>query len=50
MMLLFLAAVVTIPLGLDLYLPVPEDNPLTLENVEENSAVITIMPGVRNDR
>jgi hypothetical protein len=33
-MLLFLAAVVTIPLGLDLYLPVPEDNPLTLENIE----------------
>jgi len=29
-----LLAVVTIPLGLDLYLPVPEDNPLTLEGIE----------------
>ena len=33
-MLLFLAAAVTIPLGLDLYLPVPEDNPLTAEKIE----------------
>jgi cytochrome c peroxidase len=30
MMFLFL----TIPLGLDLYLPVPEDNPITLEKIE----------------
>ncbi|MBK5292531.1 MAG: c-type cytochrome [Acidobacteriia bacterium] len=33
-MLLLLAAAVTIPLGLDLYLPVPEDNPLTFEKIE----------------
>ena len=33
-MLFLLAAIVTIPLGLDLYLPVPEDNPLTNENIE----------------
>src|SRR6516225_10240144 len=33
-MLLFLAAAVTIPLGLDLYLPAPEDNPLTSEKIE----------------
>ena len=33
-MLLFLAAAVTIPLGLDLYMPVPEDNPLTTEKIE----------------
>src|SRR6516225_11728070 len=33
-MLLFLAAAVTIPLGLDLYLPAPEDNPLTAERIE----------------
>ena len=32
-MLLFLAAAVTIPLGLDLYLPAPEDNPLTAQKV-----------------
>jgi cytochrome c peroxidase len=32
-MLLLLAAAVTIPLGLDLYMPVPEDNPLTAEKV-----------------
>jgi cytochrome c peroxidase len=29
-----LAAVLSIPLGLDLYLPVPDTNPLTLEKVE----------------
>ena len=34
MPLLLLAAAVTIPLGLDLYLPVPEDNPLTAEKIE----------------
>src|SRR5436309_9470346 len=28
------AAAVIIPLGLDLYLPVPEDNPLTAEKIE----------------
>src|SRR5678815_2891220 len=33
-MLFFLAAAVTIPLGLDLYLPAPEGNPLTLEKIE----------------
>ncbi|MCC6393506.1 MAG: c-type cytochrome [Bryobacterales bacterium] len=32
-MLLLLA--ITIPLGLDLYLPVPEDNPLTAEKIEQ---------------
>jgi len=29
-MLLALAAAIAIPLGLDLYLPVPDDNPLTI--------------------
>jgi cytochrome c peroxidase len=33
-MLLLLAAAVTIPLGLDLYMPVPEENPLTTEKIE----------------
>jgi cytochrome c peroxidase len=33
-MLLLVAAAVTIPLGLDLYMPVPEDNPLTAEQIE----------------
>src|SRR3954463_8655704 len=33
-MLLLLAAALTIPLGLDLYLPAPEDNPLTAEKIE----------------
>ena len=33
-MLLLLFAVVTIPLGLDLYLPVPEEDPLTAEKIE----------------
>src|SRR6516162_2774025 len=33
-MLFLLAAAVTIPLGLDLYLPSPEDNPLTAEKIE----------------
>ena len=33
-MLLRLAAAVTIPLGLDLYMPVPEENPLTPERIE----------------
>jgi cytochrome c peroxidase len=33
-MLSVLALAVTIPLGLDLYLPVPEDNPLTADKVE----------------
>src|SRR3954466_5932611 len=33
-MLLLLAAAVTIPLGLDLYMPVPEENPLTPEGIE----------------
>jgi cytochrome c peroxidase len=30
---MLLLAVITIPLGLDLYLPVPEDNPLTAEKI-----------------
>lgn len=34
-MLLLLAAAVTIPLGLDLYLPVPDDNPLTAESIDQ---------------
>ena len=34
MLLLLAAAVLAIPLGLDLYLPVPEDNPLTTERIE----------------
>ena len=33
MLLRFLAALIAIPLGLDLYLPVPEDNPITQEKV-----------------
>jgi cytochrome c peroxidase len=33
-MLLLFAAAITIPLGLDLYVPVPEDNPLTVEKIE----------------
>ena len=33
-MLLLFAAAVTIPLGLDLYLPVPEENPLTVDKIE----------------
>jgi len=35
MMLLLLAASVSIPLGLDLYLPAPETNPLTAEKIEQ---------------
>src|SRR5947207_1417438 len=31
---LLLAAAVVIPLGLDLYMPVPDDNPLTAENID----------------
>jgi cytochrome c peroxidase len=31
---LLLAVAVVIPLGLDLYMPVPEDNPLTVEKIE----------------
>ncbi|HUQ93859.1 MAG TPA: cytochrome c peroxidase [Bryobacteraceae bacterium] len=31
---MLLAAAIAIPLGLDLYLPVPEDNPLTAEKIE----------------
>lgn len=34
MPMLLLAALFAIPLGLDLYMPVPEDNPLTSERVE----------------
>lgn len=32
--LLLLAGVLAVPLGLDLYVPVPEDNPLTVEKIE----------------
>jgi cytochrome c peroxidase len=34
LVLLALAVTVTIPLGLDLYMPIPEDNPLTPEKIE----------------
>ena len=34
MLILLLAAVLAIPLGLDLYMPVPEDSPITVERVE----------------
>lgn len=34
MVLVLLAALIAIPLGLDLYLPVPEANPLTTEKIE----------------
>jgi len=34
MFLLLLAAVLAIPLGLDLYMPIPEDNPITTERIE----------------
>src|SRR5687768_1910175 len=34
-MMFLLAAAIAIPLGLDLYLPVPEENPLTKESVEQ---------------
>src|SRR2546425_1288476 len=33
-MLFFIAAAVVIPLGLDLYMPVPDENPLTAEKIE----------------
>lgn len=33
-MVLLLALVIAIPLGLDLYMPVPEDNPITQEKIE----------------
>ena len=33
-MIFLLAAAITIPLGLDRFLPVPEDNPLTAEKIE----------------
>ena len=32
---MLLIAAIAIPLGLDLYLPVPEDNPLTAESIEQ---------------
>jgi len=34
MIALLLVAALTIPLGLDLYMPVPEDNPITAEKIE----------------
>ena len=34
MILIVLAAALAIPLGLDLYMPVPEENPLTAEKIE----------------
>ena len=33
-MLPLLSAAVAIPLGLDLYFPVPEENPITVEKIE----------------
>ena len=33
-MLLLVASAITIPLGLDLYLPAPEDNPITADKIE----------------
>ena len=33
-MLILLASLIAIPLGLDLYLPVPEENPITAEKIE----------------
>jgi cytochrome c peroxidase len=36
---LVVALVLTIPLGLDLYMPVPEDNPLSAERVERGRAL-----------
>ena len=33
-MFLLVALLLVIPLGLDLYMPVPEDNPLTPEKIE----------------
>jgi hypothetical protein len=32
------AALIAIPLGLDLYMPVPDDNPFALERVERQAA------------
>jgi cytochrome c peroxidase len=34
MMVQLLLAALVIPLGLDLYLPVPEENPMTAEKIE----------------
>ena len=31
---MLLLAALVIPLGLDLYMPVPEDNPITVEKIE----------------
>ena len=38
-MLFVLIAVLTIPLGLDLYMPVPEDNPITAEKIAQGRAL-----------
>jgi Tol biopolymer transport system component len=43
MFLLVLAALLAIPLGLDLYMPVPEDNPVTLERVERGRALWSVL-------
>src|SRR5262249_51273615 len=40
-MLLLAAVVLVIPLGLDLYMPVPEENPLTAEKIELGRRVFT---------
>ena len=37
-MLLLFAAALTIPLGLDLYMPVPEDNPVTPKKSNKGGA------------
>ncbi len=39
MLIILLAAVFAIPLGLDLYMPVPEDNPLTNEQIDRGRAL-----------
>jgi cytochrome c peroxidase len=39
--LILVAALLAVPLGLDLYLPTPEDNPLTIEKVELGRQLFT---------
>ena len=47
-MLVELILTLAIPLGLDLYLPVPEDNPLTIEKIEADGGCSST-PGCRAD-
>ena len=49
-MFLLLAAALTIPLGLDLYLPVPEHNPLTAEKIAVLNGGALTSPVVRAAR